>query len=111
MTDTNTKAKRAKVVRESFAEILPKVGTLRPAALDIDQTAAYLSLSNSTIEKMVRKGEFPAPRQLSGRRVAYLLKEVDAWLESRPVSELLPPVNCEFGTAGNPNKPKPTADD
>jgi prophage regulatory protein len=111
MTDTNTKAKRAKVARDNLAEILPKVGTLRPAAIDIDQTAAYLSLSNSTIEKMVRKGEFPAPRQLSGRRVAYLLKEVDEWLESRPVSDLLPPVNCELGRAGNPDNAKPLASD
>lgn len=79
-----------------------KVTTLRPAAIDIDQVAAYLSLSNSTVEKMVRKGEFPAPRQISGRRVAYLVREVDEWLESRPVSDQAPPVNCEFGRAGKP---------
>jgi prophage regulatory protein len=80
---------------------------LRPAAIDLEQTAAYISLSTSTIEKMVRTGKFPKPRQLSGRRVAYLVREVDEWLESRPVSEQLPPVNCEFGSAGNPDKKKP----
>jgi prophage regulatory protein len=58
---------------------------------------------------MVRKGLFPRLRQLSGRRVAYLLREVDEWLESRPVSDLRPPINCEFGSAGNPNKPKSSA--
>ena len=93
MTDTTTKPTKAEAV---------KITTLRPAAIDIDQVAAYLSLSNSTVEKMVRKGEFPAPRQLSGRRVAYLLKEVDEWLDSRPVSDQPPPVNCEFGRAGKP---------
>lgn len=82
------------------------IETLRPAVLDIDQVAVYMCLSNSSIERMVRKGEFPAPRQLSGRRVGYLLREVDEWLESRPVSDLPPPVNCELGRAGNPNKPK-----
>ena len=81
--------------------------TLRPAVLDIDQCAAYLTLSNSTIEKMVRKGLFPAPRQLASRRVGYLLREVDEWLESRPVSDQPPPVNCELGRAGNPDKVKP----
>lgn len=102
MTDLNTKAKRAKASKDDLSDHLAKVAALRPAAIDIDQVAAYLSLSNSSIERMVRKGEFPAPRQLSGRRVAYLLKEVDSWLESRPVSDLLPPVNCELGRASTP---------
>ena len=77
-----------------------KVALLRPAAIDVDQVAAYLSLSTSSIERMVRKGEFPAPRQLSGRRVAFLVKEVDEWLNTRPVSDQPPPINCELGRAG-----------
>ena len=51
------------------------------------------------------------PRQLSGRRVAYLLKELDEWLESRPVSDLPSPVNCEFGSADHLNKAKPLTSD
>lgn len=78
------------------------VASLRPAAIDMDQVTVYLSLSSSSIERMVRKGEFPAPRQLSGRRVAFLVKEVDEWLNNRPVSDQLPPVNCELGRAGKP---------
>lgn len=91
----------------------PKTVTvvLRPAVIDEDQAAAYLSLSVSTITNMERRGEFPKKRQLSGRRVGYLLREVDEWLEARPVSNLLPPVNCEFGSAGNPDKQKPHAKD
>ena len=100
MTDTKTAAREA--VKQDLAMHLKKVEALRPAAIDIDQVAAYLSLSTGTIQTMVRKGDFPAPRQLSGRRVAYLLKEVDEWLESRPVSDQPPPVNCEFGRAGKP---------
>jgi prophage regulatory protein len=100
MTDTKTAAREA--VKQDLAMHLKKVEALRPAAIDIDQVAAYLSLSTGTIQTMVRKGNFPAPRQLSGRRVAYLLKEVDEWLESRPVSDQPPPVNCEFGRAGKP---------
>jgi prophage regulatory protein len=81
------------------------IETLRPAVLDIDQVAAYLSLSARTVNTMVQKSDFPKPRQLSGRRVGYLLREVDEWIESRPVSEQPPPVNSQFGRAGNPNKP------
>lgn len=102
MTDLNTKAKRAKASKDDLSDHLAKVAALRPAAIDIDQVAAYLSLSTGTIQTMVRKGDFPAPRQLSGRRVGYLLREVDDWLEARPVSDQPPPVNCEFGRAGKP---------
>lgn len=73
---------------------------LRPAVIDEEQAAAYLSLSVSTIGNLERKGEFPKKRQLAGRRVGYLLREIDEWLEARPVSNQLPPVNCEFGRGG-----------
>lgn len=79
---------------------------LRPAVIDVDQAAAYLTLSVSTIENMERRGEFPKKRQLAGRRVGYLLREIDEWLEARPVSNQLPPVNCEFGRAGKPDMQK-----
>jgi prophage regulatory protein len=93
MSKLPTKSRTAKVASTHISSLLP-------AAIDMDQVAAYLSLSSSSIERMVRKGEFPAPRQLSGRRVAFLVKEVDEWLINRPVSDQPPPVNCEFGRAG-----------
>ncbi len=83
-----------------IADDLSKVQPLRPAAIDPESAAAYVSLSLSTIESLERAGEFPRRRQLSGRRVGFLVRELDEWLESRPVSELLPPVNCELGRSG-----------
>jgi prophage regulatory protein len=50
-------------------------------------------LSKSTIEEEIRQGRFPKPRQLSGRRVGWLVSEIDAWLDSRPASDLPPPEN------------------
>ena len=67
--------------------------TIKPAYLDLQSVSNYLALSESTVQKMVREASFPAPRMLSGRRVAWLVREVDAWAESRPVSDLLPPAN------------------
>lgn len=100
MTETITKPTKPEAA---------KVAALRPAAIDIDQVAAYLSLSVRTVNTLVQKSDypkvktdFPKPRQLAGRRVGYLLKEVDDWLEARPVSDQPPPVNCEFGRAGKP---------
>lgn len=38
--------------------------------------ASATSLSGATIQKLVREGKFPKPRALSGRRVAWLVREV-----------------------------------
>jgi prophage regulatory protein len=70
------------------------MSSIRPIYLDLASVAKVVSLSVSTIEKLVREGAFPAPRLLSGRRVAWLLSEVEAWCEQRPVSNLPPPHNA-----------------
>ena len=64
-----------------------------PAALDKTAAAAYVALSETTFEKLVRESDLPQGRLLSGRRVAWLRAELDAWLISRPASKLLPPDN------------------
>ena len=64
-----------------------------PAALEREQAAAYAGLSLSTFEKEVREKRAPQPRQVAGRRVAWLTKELDAWLFACPVSEQFPPEN------------------
>lgn len=77
---------------------------MRPLVLSPDETAQVLGLSLPVVQKMVTQGEFPPPRQLSTRRVGYLLTEVEAWLESRPVSSCLPPPNSGYGRTGKPGK-------
>lgn len=67
---------------------------LKPAYLDRKSVAAYVSLSVSVMERMVARGEFPKPRQLTGKRVGWLVREVDEWAEARPVSTNLPVENC-----------------
>jgi prophage regulatory protein len=61
--------------------------------LDKAAVCEAVALSESTVEKLVRENEFPKPRILSGRRVAWLVREIEEWAEARPVSELLPPRN------------------
>lgn len=67
--------------------------TIKPAYLDMPSACAFVALSESTLQKMVREDDFPKPRQLSGRRVGWLVRELEEWAESRPVSDLLPPAN------------------
>lgn len=69
----------------------------RPIYADLQTVAAILSISDSTVQKLVREGSFPKPRQISPARVGWLIREIDEWAESRPVSDILPPRNCSAG--------------
>lgn len=68
--------------------------SLKPAYLDRESTAVYVSLSVSVMERMIARKEFPAPRQLSDKRVGWLVRELAEWSEARPVANGLPVVNC-----------------
>ncbi len=52
--------------------------------LPIREVVRRIGLSRSTIYELIRRGEFPAPIQLTPNRVGWLSEEVDAWLVSRP---------------------------
>lgn len=66
---------------------------IQPIYLDLPSVAAVISLSEASVQRLVREDQFPKPRMLSGRRVAWLMREVEEWAESRPVSDLPPPAN------------------
>lgn len=66
---------------------------MKPIYLELTAVADTVALATTTVQRLVRDGEFPRPRQLSGRRVGWLVREVEEWAEGRPVSELLPPPN------------------
>lgn len=75
---------------------------IRPLVLSPEDTAQAIGLSLSLVQKMERQGDFPKARQLSSRRVGYLLSELEEWLVTRPESSCLPPENSGFGRAGKP---------
>ncbi|HEM7889467.1 AlpA family phage regulatory protein [Burkholderia cepacia] len=66
---------------------------MKPLYLDLPAVATALSLSEATVQKLVRENKFPKPRLLSDRRVAWLTREVEAWAEACPESDLAPPPN------------------
>lgn len=65
-----------------------------PIYADLPTVAAMLSVSESTVQKLVRETDFPKPRKISSNRVGWLVREVTEWAELRPVSDLPPPPNC-----------------
>lgn len=87
---------------------LSTLAPILPAALARDDAAAYLALSTTTFELLVREEDLPAPRQLSGRRVGWIRSELDEWLAARPKSKLLPPENTG---APKPRRSKHAAND
>ncbi|MDF3084924.1 helix-turn-helix transcriptional regulator [Burkholderia sola] len=68
------------------------------------EVAEALSLSPATVQKLVREKTFPEPRLLSGRRVGWLVHEVQTWAENRPVADLLPPENTGGQKAVSPSR-------
>ena len=50
---------------------------MKPIYVDLPQLLELVPLSESTLQQQQREGLFPKPRQLSGRRVGWLLSEVD----------------------------------
>lgn len=81
--------------------------SIAPIFLDLPTVAQVVALSESTVQELVRQGQFPQPRQMSGRRVGWLVREVQEWAESRPVSNLPPPPNTG---ASKPHATRTTAD-
>lgn len=69
----------------------PVVVSIEPVFLDRHDAAFFLGISESTLEKLVREDDAPKPRQVSPKRVAWLVRELRAWAETRPVSDQLPP--------------------
>lgn len=71
----------------------PKTITIIQAAplmVDREQAAAALSIGDSTLEDLVRKGDLPPPRRISKGRTGWLWRELTEFAESRPVSDNAP---------------------
>lgn len=83
---------------------------IEPLYLDKIEAAAFLAVSISTFEKLLREdGTFPRPRALSAHRNGYLLTELRLWGESRPVADRLPPANTSHRKRSLTNATSPTA--
>ncbi len=61
-----------------------------PISVDRANAAAALGISESLLEALVRSGDLPPPRKLSAGRVGWLWRELQAWADARPVSDLPP---------------------
>ncbi len=53
--------------------------------LKIEDVAARVGLSRRTVYSLISDGSFPRPVQLSVRRVAWRVVEIDAWVDAKIV--------------------------
>jgi prophage regulatory protein len=67
-----------------------EIMSVKPIYLDLAGVAAALSLSPMGVRRLMAAGDFPKSRLLSGRRIGWLMREVEEWAEARPVSSMLP---------------------
>lgn len=51
--------------------------------LNINELSDLLGLSVSTINRLVKKGDFPSKIKLSPRRMVFIEKEIEDWINSR----------------------------
>jgi predicted DNA-binding transcriptional regulator AlpA len=60
-------------------------GTLAPRLIKREAAAAYISVSPTTFDQMVKDGLMPVPKRLTGRRLAWDVRELDASVDQLPV--------------------------
>lgn len=63
---------------------------VEPIIVDRPTAAALVALSETSIERQVIAGEFPAPVKLSGNRVGWRYADLVEWAKNLPPSDILP---------------------
>ncbi len=58
----------------------------RPALMTEQEAGAFLGLSQSTLEKLRRRGRGPKARRI-GRLIRYLRTDIEDWLDTLPPAE------------------------
>jgi prophage regulatory protein len=66
---------------------------VQPLIVDRATAAAMLSVSERTLEELVRTGVAPQPRQLSANRVGWRVRDLEEFAAGLPASQVLPPRN------------------
>ena len=66
----------------------------KPKVLNQKQLTEITGLSAVTVWRREKIGEFPRRRQLGSRRVGWIAREIDAWIDARPASAIIAPANC-----------------
>jgi predicted DNA-binding transcriptional regulator AlpA len=61
--------------------------TLAPRLISREAAAAYVSVSPTKFDEMVKDGTMPRPKRLCGRRKAWDVRDLDAAVDNLPVED------------------------
>jgi prophage regulatory protein len=59
----------------------------RACFLSLKEVLKITGMSKSTIYRLIRKGDFPRPKQLSARKVGFLQIELENWIDDRETAQ------------------------
>lgn len=69
--------------------------TLAPRLINRAASAAYVNVSPTMFDEMVRDGRMPRPKRLGGRRRAWDVRQLDMAIDQLPSDEDRDPTNDE----------------
>lgn len=75
--------------------------------LTLDEAAQAAGLGTTAWKRLVSIGKAPKPRDPTGSSARWLLREVEAWAESLPVANNLPPKNTGHSNRPHAKRNKP----
>ena len=53
--------------------------------LTIKEVSKLIGLSVSTINRLIKKGDFPSKVKISPRRMVFMKNEIDEWIKSKRI--------------------------
>ena len=56
--------------------------------LTIREVSELLGISISTINRLIKKGEFPPKVKITPRRIVFMKNEIDEWIKSKRINIL-----------------------
>ena len=51
----------------------------------IQKVSEFLSISTSTINRLVKKGDFPPKVKISQKRIVFMKYEIDEWIDTKEI--------------------------
>ena len=54
--------------------------------LTMKEVSDLLGISVSTIDRLIKRGQFPPKVKLSPRRMVFMKREIDEWIESKRIN-------------------------
>ena len=66
--------------------MLPTLVSFYNQSLTIKEVSEMLGISVSTINRLIKNGDFPPKIKISQRRIVFMKREIDEWINSKKIN-------------------------